>query len=149
MWSENRLHLAYESVQRKKFSLRQAAEAFEVPKSTLHDWITGKVPFDKKSGPEKYLTDVEQAELVNFLIECARVGYARSRKDVLSLVQMVLKAKGKDVILSGGWWQSFKKRHLEITLRSAEPLAYAHAIASNPAVLDTTISLNIPLLIMI
>ena len=135
-WSEDRLHLAYQSYQTKKFSLRQAAEAYDVPKSTLHDRITGRVQFDKKSGPEKYLTDAEEAELVNFLVECAKVGYARSRKDVLSLVQMVVKTKGKDVVLSGGWWQSFKKRHPEITLRSAEPLAYARAVASNPAVLD-------------
>ena len=91
-WNEDRLHLAYQSYQRKEFSLRQAAEAYEVPKSTLHDRITGKVPFNKKSGPAKYLTDAEEAELVNFIVECAKVGYARSRKDVLTLVQAVLVA---------------------------------------------------------
>ena len=60
--------------------MRKAAEAYEVPKSTLHDRITGKVPFDKKSGPPRYLTDLEEAELVNFIVESARMGYARSRK---------------------------------------------------------------------
>ena len=64
------------------------------------------------------------------------MGYARSRKEVLALVQAVLKNKGKEVVLSGGWWESFKKRHPKITLRSAEPLAYARAVASNPVVLD-------------
>ena len=116
--------------------MREAAKAYDVPESTLHDRITGKVPFDKKSGPEKYLTDREEAELVNFVVECAKVGYARSRKDVLVLVQEVIRAKGNDDVVSGGWWESFKRRHPKITLRAAEPLSYSRAIASNPAILD-------------
>lgn len=88
--------------------MQQAAEAYDVPKSTLHDRITGKVPFDKKSGPPKYLTDAEEAELVNFIVESARMGYARSRKEVLTLVQAALKSKGKEVVLSGGWWETLR-----------------------------------------
>ena len=95
-----------------------------------------KCHLKKKSGPERYLNDTEEAELVNFVVQCSKVGYARSRKDVLALVQQALRAKGKDVLVTGGWWESFKHRHPEITLRSAEPLAYARAVASDPAILD-------------
>ena len=135
-WNEENLQLAYQSYQRKDFSLRQAAEAYDVPKSTLHDRITGKVPFYKKSGPPRYLTGTEEAELVNFITESAKVGYSRSRKEILALVQAALKLKGREIVLSGGWWESFKGRHPKITLRSAEPLAYARAVASDPVVLD-------------
>ena len=135
-WSEDNLQLAYQSYQQKEFSLREAAEAYDVPKSTLHDRIAGKVPFNKKSGSPRYLTDLEEAELVNFIVESARMGYARSRKEILALVQAALKNKGKEVVLSGDWWKSIKKRHPKITLQSAEPLTYARAVASNPVVLD-------------
>ena len=94
------------------------------------------MPFDKNSGPEKYLTDAEEAELVNFIVECAKLGYARSRKDVLALVQEVVRSKGKEAVVTGGWWESFKGRHPNITLHSAESLTYARAVASDPAILD-------------
>lgn len=60
------------------------------------------------------------------------MGYGCLRKEVLALVQAALKGKGKEVVLSGGWWE----RHPKITLRSAEPLSYARAVASNPDILD-------------
>ena len=71
------------------------------------------------------MNDTEEAELVNFEVQCSKVGNARSRKDVLAVVQQALRAKGKDVLVTGDWWESLKHRHPEITLRSAEPLAYA------------------------
>ena len=47
-----------------------------------------------------------------------------------------MRAKGKDVLVTGDWWESFKHRHPEITLHSAEPLAYARAVVSDPTLLD-------------
>ena len=49
------------------------------------------MPFNKESGLPKYLTDLEQAKLVNFIVESARMGYAHSRKEVLALAQAALK----------------------------------------------------------
>ena len=68
---------------------------------------------------------------MNFIVESVKVGYAR-----LALVQTVPKSKGKEVVVSGGWWDSFKRRHPRMSLRSAEPIAYARLVASNPAILD-------------
>ena len=48
-------------------SVQRAAEEYNVPKSTLHDYLTGKVMFESVSGPTKYLSDVEEEELVQFL----------------------------------------------------------------------------------
>ena len=55
--TEERLHKAYESVNNGEMSLRQASEVFGVPKSTLHDRITGKVLFGSHShgGPRRFL----------------------------------------------------------------------------------------------
>jgi len=43
--------------------------------------------------------------------------------------------KGKTVSLSAGWWQSFKKRHPTLTLRTAAPVSYARAVSSSPEIL--------------
>jgi len=99
-WSDASLHEAVTAVQQQKLSIRRAAMEFEIPKSTIHDRISGKVPFGSTSGPERYLTDQEECELVNFLTGCASVGYAKSRHQVLALVEQVMQKKGKTVSFS-------------------------------------------------
>lgn len=55
-WSDDRLYAAFQAVQKGQ-SVRQAAESYAVPKSTLYDRVSGKVVFGTRSGPPKYLTD--------------------------------------------------------------------------------------------
>ena len=38
--------------------------------------------------------------------------------------------------ITKGWWDSFRPRHPEISLRHAEPLSYARAAANNPNVIE-------------
>ena len=69
-WSEDNLHHAYLGVINDKLSIRQVAEKYCVPKSTLQDRVCGKGPFGSKSGPTEY-TDCEEQELVEFIVSCA------------------------------------------------------------------------------
>ena len=135
-WCDSALQETVSAVQQQKLSIRRAAVQYNVPRSTLHDHLSGKAPFGSISRPEHYLTDQEESELVNFLCGCAAVGFAKSRQQVLSLVEQVIRKKGKPVSLSPGWWQSFKKRHPTLTLRSAAPLSYARAVCSSPEILS-------------
>ncbi len=122
-WTTTQLHAAIEAVKKEGLPLRQAAEEYCIPKSTLQDHLSGKVLMGETSG-KRFLDDEEEEELVSFLIGCAKVGYPRSRKEVIALVQAALEAKGKsDINVSSGWWESFKKRHSELTLRSPEQLS--------------------------
>ena len=105
--------MVFKAIQEEGHSVRQAAEAFDVPKSTLHNRITGRVPFGKLSGHSGYLSDTEELELVNFLEQSSKVGCARSKSDVLNAKEM------QNVKVTSGWWESFKKRHPKLTLRSA------------------------------
>ncbi len=84
-WTEEHLKLAYEAVIKGELSIR---EAYNVPKSTLHDRLTGKVPFGKLSGQLRYLSDSEEAELINFLKQSAK-----SKADVIAIVQRVVNQK--------------------------------------------------------
>ena len=46
--------------------IRQACEIFSVPKSSLHDRVSGKVDCKARSGPTHYLRLEEKEELVSF-----------------------------------------------------------------------------------
>ena len=89
---------------------------YGVPVSTLRDRVSGRVPFGKKSGPTRYLTNEEENELVCFVTGAAEMGYSYTRADVLELVQEILVRKNIATTISHGWWEGFKKCHPEITL---------------------------------
>ena len=129
-WQDVSMQKAARAVE-EGLSLRKAAELYEVPKSTLYDRVTGRTKFGAKSGPEGYLTAVEEAELLNFLLRCSDIGYAHSRKQILSIVQRIVDGKGIDTIVTNGWWERFCQRHPEVTLRTPAPLSFSRAIASD------------------
>ena len=64
------------------------------------------------------------------------MGYAKSCKDVLALVHRVLDSRGVDKVLTTGWWQSFRLRHPNMTLRIAAPLSQARSRSTDAEVLD-------------
>ena len=88
-------------------SVRKAAETYGVLKSTLGDRVSGKVDLDAKPGPTPYLKTFEKEELASFLICCSKIGYLRTRSQVLGLVQQIVNSKGLDASVSDGWWERF------------------------------------------
>ncbi len=89
------------------------------------------------SGPRTYLTIEEEEELVIFLRRSASIDYAKSRKEVMALVQRIISCKGIDRTVSNGWWESFCRRHPNLTLRAPVPLSQARAVATDPDMLDS------------
>ena len=136
-YSDENMLKAYDAVMRKEMSIRRAAEEYGVPRTTLQDRVSGKVGLKAQSGSgRRLLTDKEESRLAKFLIGCAPIGFAKSRKDILAIVQQILHAKGVPTQVTYGWWDSFQKRHPELTLRHAEPLSYVRAVANNPDVIN-------------
>ena len=108
-WSEEQMKKAVDAVIISKMSVRRAAMQYSVPKSTLGDRVSGRVQPGSVSGPTKYLTLLEENELSRFLSRCCQIGYARSKLEILALVQRILDSKQMNVTLSHGWWDSFRK----------------------------------------
>ena len=54
----------------------------------------------------------------------------------MALVQRVLHDKNINKTLSGGWWESFCRRHPNLSLRTAAPLSLVRAKASDPEMLS-------------
>ena len=59
---------------------------YGIPKTTLMYRVLVRVPFGKKRGPVKYLSDEEENELIHLVTECVDVSYSYSRRDVIALV---------------------------------------------------------------
>ena len=62
----------------ERMSVREAASQYGVPKSTLHDHVSGRgaVP-----GAHRYLDEEEEEEVVRWLEGCASIGYAKSVRE--------------------------------------------------------------------
>jgi len=135
-WTESQMDRALQSVVAEGMSIRRAAAEHNVPKSSLADRVSGRTLPGTKSGPPPYLNASEEQELVQFLTRSAAIGYGKSRKEVIALVQCIVDSKGIPRTVSNGWWESFCRRHPNISLRSAAPLSLVRAQASNPEMLS-------------
>ena len=116
--------------------IREAAARFGVPKSTLGDRVSGRVVMGSTSGPKPYLSTEEEDELVKFLLRCGSIGYPKSRQEVLTLVTRMLERKGIHTCVTSGWWQSFCRRHPNLTLRAPASLSQARRSASDPETVE-------------
>ena len=70
---------------------------------------------------------------IYFLIGCSKIDFDKSCKEVLAIVQsLAAKKQGKDpeeVLVTSGWWNSFRKRQPQFTVRC---LSYVYAVAHDP-----------------
>ena len=135
-WSDEDMQNAITAVEQNGISLRHASEMYGVPRTTLHDHVTGRVEHGVLPGPKPYLSKEEEEELVSFCVRCASIGYPHTRYQIMALVQQILESKGIQACISDGWWERFKRRNPKINLRVAAPLSFARAIATDRDVLD-------------
>ena len=76
-WSGDQMDQAVSAVVGDGKSIWRAAMQYNVPRSTLFDRVSGHVQPGAVSGPPKYLTFTEVAELAKFLSHCGTIGYVR------------------------------------------------------------------------
>ena len=133
-WSDKQMRDAMDSVF-DGMSANKAADLHGVPRSTLKDRTGGKVIHGSNPGPKPYLNVEEERELAGYLIEASNIGYGKTRKDVLSLVESYVEKK-EDVSLRSdnithGWWQKFLKRNPSLSLRAGDSTAGVRMDAVN------------------
>ena len=59
------LHKAAKDMAKGRFTLKKAAEMYNVPKSTLWDRVSGNISFGVHNGPPRYLNDIEKKRSSN------------------------------------------------------------------------------------
>ena len=90
-WNDENMRAALKAVQDRE-SVSRAARDHGIPKTTLYDRISGKFVHGI-SRPRPYLTPGEEKELGIYLKHCAKVGYGKTRRDVLALTQTAAELK--------------------------------------------------------
>ena len=104
-------------------SINQAAKDHGVPASTLKDRLSGRVIHGSKPGPPPYLTPDEESALESYLLECAKIGYGKRRRQVISIVKKVAEEKGilhKSEHVRDGWWRRFLQHRPNVSLRAGD-----------------------------
>ncbi len=109
---------ALQAVRDGTFGVNHAALEYAVPRTTLKDRLSGRVTHGSAPGAKPYLSREEEKELVDFFVTCSKIGYGKSRKEVLALVGSILKNKGRnlDKPISDGWWLRFLGRWPNLSL---------------------------------
>ena len=89
-------------------------------------------------GAHRYLDEEEEEVVVRWHEGCASIGYAKSVREVRSIVGAIVAAMNnlENVVVSHGWWDRFRARHPNLTLRTGESLAYHRAVSTNRVVID-------------
>ena len=139
-WTDSQMVSALDAVLTKQLPANKAARIYGVLPSTLKDRLSGRVVHGVKPGPAPYLTSQEEKDLANHLVLSAKVGYGKTRRDVMNLVETYVNSQRskkqdnnnqrskkqdnpKEVTVSNGWWFKFKMRNPSLSLRSGDSTA--------------------------
>ena len=91
-------------------AVHSAALEYGIPRSTLHDGVSGKVRPGAVGGAPRYLDAGEEEELVRWLEGCAEVGRAKNVREVRAIIGAIVAKKQNvdNVTVSHGWWDRFR-----------------------------------------
>ena len=142
-WSEDSMVAAIEAV-RGGQSVLCAATEYSVPRQTLADRINGRVVHGVNPGPKPFLSSMEEKELSSFLLDVAKAGYGKSKKQILGLAESVARDKGQMTgykRISTGWFRGFMKRQPHLSLRKGDPTANVRMDCLSKETMDSYFSL--------
>ncbi|MEW8544909.1 MAG: helix-turn-helix domain-containing protein [Candidatus Thiodiazotropha sp.] len=122
---------------REGMSVRKAAKAYGVPRSTLSDRITGRVSEDAVLGKSPVIpVDIEK-EMASRAMDLAEKGFGIGRKQMIARAgtlcrQMGVKTSSKSGLPGKDWFKGFKRRNPALVLRKAEKLSTVRSRMLNP-----------------
>lgn len=127
------LERAVRAVQSKTMGYQKASKIYNVPRTTIYDKVHGKSEVESRQGPNTVLSPAEETRLANWLIEMSKIGYGRSKQELLETVKLIIKEDGRKNPFKEGrpgkdWYYAFMKRHPEISLRSPRQLGKERAV---------------------
>ena len=87
---------ACKSVKNESMSLREAARAYNVPVETLRRRVAGVVSMDCRSGPPTILTSEEEANLAEYCVVMADMGFGLTREGVMAMAYAIVEKTGRN-----------------------------------------------------
>lgn len=123
-WTDQSMAAALEAV-REGEPILCAAKMHGIPRSTLQDRVHGRVVHGVKPSPKPYLAADEEEELSMFIVDVAKAGYGKTRRQIKNVMENVATEKGtlRSGKVSDGWFRRFMERHPKLSLRKGDATA--------------------------
>ncbi len=138
---EERLQIAAKAVSDRTMTYDEAAQCYDLPKSSICDRIKGKYKSNVVGAPRKMSSMTEMA-IVEILQFSSDIGFGLNRYDVLSIVENYLKESKQTELFENNkpskkWYKGFMKKYADqIRTRKASSMQSIRATASQPKLID-------------
>lgn len=138
-YSRKQLVDALHACRTGRISANAAAKAFGIPRATIGDYLRDHSDERSRSGRAPVVPLHIENEVTKHVLQAAEQGFGVTRQQLLYKVGRMCKDIGLKTPFSGGipgkfWWEGFKQRHPEVTLRTPEALSTSRARCMNPVV---------------
>lgn len=116
-------------------SKKQAAKQFQVPRSTIQFRINNPDKINPRPGPSTVLTESEEKDIVNWIVQSSKKGFPRRKEDIQHSVSVFIKKSNRSSCFTDNcpgekWLKLFLKRHPEISIRTPESVTAASSVVS-------------------
>jgi len=138
-YSPDSLKYAIEAL-KNGLSLRKAVNAFGVPVVTLYR-KKDNPDVNSKPGPSTVFTEEEEAKIVNWIIYRAERGYPVTKTELLDSIQKYVDQLKKATPFNENrpgrhWYEAFRKRHPELTIRTVQHLSLIRAAVTREDLME-------------
>lgn len=138
-YDKNNLKQAVGAVQSGTMSVREAAQQFGIPRSTIYDRVSGRVSMDTSPGKQTVFPKEVENKLATNIKEAASMGIGLSKQQIIAkaarLAQSInLRTPFRNGVPGKDWAEGFLKRHPDISLRSQTPLSTVRSRMLNKVV---------------
>ncbi|XP_033731184.1 LOW QUALITY PROTEIN: uncharacterized protein LOC117320803 [Pecten maximus] len=132
-YSTENMAAAINVVRSGSMSKKQASRVYQVPRTTLNDKLSGRVPENPTPpGPSPVLTKQEESVLVNYIDLMHDIGYPLTKTEFLLEVKRIMDIDGRpnpfpNNLPGKDWYSAFRKRNPSITTRVPQSLGHERA----------------------
>ena len=119
-WTKKDTLDAIDDIKFKGYSIHAFAKKHGISAPIIHYWING-LTNTKRRGPVTVMTKEEEDEVVEWCKEMAQLGHYLELIQLKSTVAQICQGRPnpfKDGFPGKSWWSEFKKRHLDLVLRT-------------------------------
>jgi len=130
-YSDDDLEKALIAVRSGK-SIHNVSKTMGIPRTTLLYKYKGKLPIGKNVCPTPFLTKDEEADIVKWIMHLSQRDFPITKSQLINSVQLLIKSLARCTPFKDGrpgrhWYESFLKRHPEITSRITQNLPHNRA----------------------
>ncbi|XP_055708676.1 uncharacterized protein LOC129804917 [Phlebotomus papatasi] len=113
-------------------TIAYASKTFNVPRTTLHNKLTGKYPEECPNGRPTILSKEQEKELVKWILGCADGWHPIGKEQVLDSVKLICEVYKIPNHFTAGrpgdvWFRNFLKRHPELSKRKPKSFSLERA----------------------